>query len=366
MPEQPDQPKNKAARRTDNDRWTFGHLRSIGSACQHLQERIEDALQDLRPMPAAQRSAYIARILNMSLLNSVEPTIATELKAIDTLFSVDVTEFEWAAAEVTSIRLRWEQIKASFALAVAASNAQEEAFKDIVNYLDNIVYYCISLTLSPWINDVLKNLRVGQPLDVEFEFGKQFPKNPTLRKELILEIAQESSVIEGGVVDLEHGVIYKASPTRMGQLLSAWRILGFLILGGLLTCGLAFARKLIPDWPFAASDLHVLLVNYLLILLGSGAHLAVAALQTSRKQTRPSFQALNDWVLWIHVREAQIFKGIAFIWLGFLLLSFSIHNLSWIAAFFGGYSIDSVTELFLGRFETTVAAKTKLLTKALE
>lgn len=44
------------------------------------------------------------------------------------------------------------------------------------------------------------------------------------------------------------------------------------------------------------------------------------------------------------------------------MLFFGIHSLNRYSAFFAGYSIDRVSELFLGRFETTVAAQTKLLT----
>lgn len=313
-------------------------------------------------MPATQRTAHLAGVLNGAFIE-VGKRIASDLEAIEELFVADVLEFEWGAAEVTSIKLTWTQVKASFASAVAATDNQEQQFKDIEDDLDCIVYSCMSLTLSPAINDVMKNLRVGQPLDIEFEFGKQFPKNPELRKRLLLEIAQQAIVIDGGVVDAEQGVIYKAAPSRFGQLASSWRLLTLLLLGFLLPLMLAFAGKVLPNWPFTLNDLHSLLANFFLILLGSGAHLAVAALNAGRTQNRPNFQALNDWVLWVHVREAQIRKGILSIWAGFVLLSLGIHGLSWSSAFFAGYSIDSVTELFLGRFETTVAAKTKLLTR---
>jgi hypothetical protein len=102
-----------------------------------------------------------------------------------------------------------------------------------------------------------------------------------------------------------------------------------------------------------------------LILLGSGAHTAISALKAAKAQTRPSFLVLHDWVLWLHVRQSPILTGIAYIWVGYLLLSFGMHGLNWSSAFFAGYSIDSVTDLFLSRFEATVAAETKLLTKPL-
>jgi hypothetical protein len=200
-------------------------------------------------------------------------------------------------------------------------------------------------------------------------FKDEFPQAPERRKRLIDNLAQQANVIEGGVVDADKGKIYRVAPTRRGQLMSVWRLSLFILLGFLLPLALAFGRKLLPvdetvsgNWP--SGSLQTLLDNYVLILLGSGAHFAVAALKASKIQTGLDFQALNDWVLWVHVREVQIFKGIAYIWTGYILLSFGIHKLDWYSAFFAGYSIDSVTELFLGRFEATVAEKTKLLTKS--
>jgi hypothetical protein len=341
----------------------FGHLRSISSACQFFQGCIASVLKESAALPAAQRTAYLKVALN-SIFGDVDKRIAAEFKAIEQLFCDDVLEFEWGSADVTSIELAWTQVKASFAAAVAATENQEQKFKEIGdNNLDGIIYTCMSLTLSPGINDVMGNLRVGQPLDVEFEFGKQFPQNPDLRKRLLLEMAQESSVIDGGVVDVDQGVIYKAAPTRAGQLASTWRLCLLLVAGFLVPLALALAGKVLPDWPFAAKDLPMLLANFVLIQLGSTAHLAVAALKAQKAPSRPSFQVLNDWVLWVHVREIQILKGILSIWGGFILLSFGIRSLTWSSAFFAGYSIDSVTELFLGRFESTAAAKIKLLAK---
>jgi hypothetical protein len=109
--------------------------------------------------------------------------------------------------------------------------------------------------------------------------------------------------------------------------------------------------------------LERLLVDYVLILVGSGAHLAIEALKTDKARTRPSFLPLTDWVLWLHTRESQVRKGILYVWVGYILLAFGVPKLDWSAAFFAGYSIDSVTELFLGRFQSLAKARTDLLTE---
>jgi hypothetical protein len=349
--------------RTKNDRWMFGYLRSVRAACQYLQGRIADTRQKAASMPEATRPAFLITSLNEELFGEVNEKVAAQLNSIDALFAEDVTEFEWAADIVTSIDLIWAQITESYGIALGTTTDRDLRFKDIGDALDRIVFHCESLTLSPHINDAMHNLRVGQPLDIEFEFGNDFPKNPDLRERLIEEIAQESVVIQGGVVDAEQGIIFKVVVKRSDQVMSSVHLLGWLLGGFAFPFALAFAGKWLKDWPFNLSDLRMLITNYVLILIGCGAHFAVEALRSAKtKGQRPSFQALNDWVLWVHIREWQIFKGIAYVWLGYILLSFGIRPLSWSSAFFAGYSIDSVTELFLGRFDAVVAKQTKSLT----
>jgi hypothetical protein len=349
--------------RAMHDRQIFGYLRNIRAATQYLQRRIADALQQSAALPAGQRQDYIKGVLSDPLLHRVSAKIDKQLVAIEDIFAADAVELEWGADEVTTIELIWAEVKESLATPIAANDSAEQHLKPAQNDLDRIVFYCESLTLSPRINDILPNLRVGQPLDIDFAFSEEFPQDAQLRKRLIEELAQQSFVLKGGVVDADQGIVYKTALTRCGQLMSLWQLLAVLLLGFLLPYALAFGGKVFSGWPFQPVSLDALLANYVMILLGSGAHLAVESLKAAKKQARPSFHALHDWVLWVHVRQAPIFKGIAYIWTGYLLLSFGFRDMNWSLAFFAGYSIDSVTELFLGRFEATVAAETKLLTK---
>jgi hypothetical protein len=351
-------------KRPVHDQQIFGYIRNISSVCQYLEERINYALQQSAALVAAPRKISISGVLNASLLGRIDKKIKAQFAAIEKLFTLDAGELDWGSCEITSIELLWDQLRESLDSALASDDSAEQHFKPILNNLDSIVFQCQSLTLSPRVNDILCNLRVGQPLDMDFAFSDAFPKDPKLCQRLIDELAQQSYVLNGGVVDTEQHIVYRTALTRRGQWMSIWRLLVFILLGLLLPFVLAFAGRVLPSWQFfQPSDFNLLLDNYVVILLGSGAHFAIAALKAAKAQSRPSFQALYDWVLWVHIRETKIFTGIAYIWTGYLLLSFGIHGLSWSSAFFAGYSIDSVTELFLGRFEATAAAETKLLTK---
>jgi len=351
----------KVPQRTDNDRRMFGHLREIRAACQYLQDLMDGALKRAAAMEPEARKAYFSKELGTAMRHRVDQIITHQLHAIRQMFDLDVTQFEWCADDVTRIELTWSHIKDLWPPDDEDPAQFEQLTKQIIGELDVIVYECVSLTFSPAVNDLMSNLRVGQPLDIEFEFGNSFPKDAGLRKRLLQELAQEPVVLESGVVDADQGVIYKVAASRKKQLWSVWRAAGLLVLGLVIPVLLAAGGHVLRDWPLKFADLERLLVDYVLILFGSGAHLAVDALKAGKAKTRPNFQALNDWVLWLHIRESQIIKSIFYIWAGYVLLAFGVPKLDWDSAFFAGYSIDSITELFLERFQTMAKSKTAAL-----
>jgi hypothetical protein len=351
--------------RSDNDRRMFGSLREIRAACQYLQNLIAEILKSAFEINAAGRAKHVSKPLSAAVRDRMDQTITGSLNTIQLLFTADVGEFEWCADYIVKIRLIWSQIKDLWPAEDSTFEELEQRLKQTDGKLDEIVYCCASLSLSPRVNDVMANLRTGQALDLQFEFDDEFPKNPELRKHLIMELAQESGVIECGIIDVDEGVIYKAAASRREQRSSAWHLLGWLILGLLIPVLLALGGPVLQGWPLRRSDLERLLVAYILILVGSGSHLAVEALKADKAKTRPSFQPLNDWVLWLHVRESQIRNGIVYLWIGYVLLAFGMPTFDWSSAFFAGYSIDSMTELILKRFETVVKVETNALTARL-
>jgi hypothetical protein len=361
-PAQP--PKEKKPERNPNDLRMFGHLREIRASAQYLQSLAADELAKALAMDAAARSAYLSAALPAALLQRVDAVISPCLEKIGHLFALDVCEHNWCSDTVVEIQLTWAQVKDLWPAPSMLFEVMERRLKQVDACLDDITYHCGQLSLSPRINETLENLRIGQPLDFEFKFGDELPKSPELRKRLFLELAQEAGVIESGVVDAERGVIYKVASSRNRQRLSVVWLAAAVVIGGVvLPLVLARAGTVISPWPLQETDWKRLLADYAMILIGSAAHLAIAALKSARSQTRPSFQAVNDWILWLHARHTAIWWSIGYVWLGYvLLLSFGLPKLDWQSAFFAGYSIDSVMDVFLDRFQTMVKAKTEALT----
>ena len=353
MRKPPSKHKPTDDQRTDNDRRIFGLLREIRGTTQYFQSASKDALSRVATMDTSVRSKSLAEALPAALWDRMNALVSAAFDAIHQLFAQDVREYEWCADVVAGIELQWEEIKDLWPAASLSFDVMQQQLTRAATCSDQIVYGCATLTLSPRVNDVLRNLRVGQVLDFEFEFGPELPQAPDLRKRLFLELAQEAGVIDNGVVDAARGVIYKAASSRWQQRMSAIRLLAVLVIvGAILPTALGWIGKGFHQHP---------VLNYLLIFMGSGAHLAVEAIKSAKAQTKPSFQAMNDWILWLHVRETEMFWGIAYVWLGYALLAFFVPDLTEYSAFLAGYSIDSVTEVFLARFEGTVTAATQAL-----
>ncbi|HWB87310.1 MAG TPA: hypothetical protein VG675_24420 [Bryobacteraceae bacterium] len=352
---------------TASDSQMFGLLREIRSSAQYLQKEAADALVRTLTLDAAARAASLAKALPAALLTRVDNIITPQLDAIRTVFLEDVREFEWCSDSVTAIGLTWARVKDRWPAADTPFEESQQRLGFIAADLDVIVFRCAELTLSPRINETLENLRVGQPLDFEFEFGDELPVGAELRKRLLLELAQEAKAIQNGVIDVSQEVIYKAAASRNAQRRSVFELVALIVCGGLviplLVMPWIFQIMQQPDgriWNISA-NLHFV-VNYVLIFIGSGIHLLIEAVKSQRAESKPSFQAMNDWVLWLHVREMPVFWGIVYIWIGYVLLSAGIPGLSPQTAFFAGYSIDSITEVFLDRFQTAAKAQAAALT----
>jgi hypothetical protein len=349
--------------RTQHDCLSFGLLREIRAAAQHLQKVFEETMDLASKLDASGRKALIARKLGTEMLARINFPISRNLARFEALFSEDYVQFDWGSDDIEVIRLNWQQVLDSWPDATLTYDEQRQLVNEAQGCLDRIIYKCASLTVSPRMNDTLKNLRVGQPLDWDFAFGSELPRDLELRKRLLLELAQEGGVLGSAVVDVEQGVIYKVADSRGKQRLSAYKLFAFVVLcGAIVPLILVWTRTLTNQLPFSWAELPRLYMTYVAVFLGAGAHFAIDALKASRAKTRPNFQALNDWILWLHVRYISILWGLGWVLLGYILLTVAMPKLELLSAFFAGYSIDSITELFLARFETIVKTKTQELT----
>ena len=101
------------------------------------------------------------------------------------------------------------------------------------------------------------------------------------------------------------------------------------------------------------------------LLLGGVAHLLVNSLKQAREKTGSGLVAVQDWLLWVHVKESALLMSVVYIWVGAIALAFSMDDIQWVTAFFVGYSIDSFVDVFLQRFSERMSAETESIRKKL-
>lgn len=337
--------------RPDNGRTVFGFLNAIQSAAHTWQAELTGIL-DSPPNTAEGKQLIIAE--QRKRKPQIEAVVSESIGSLRQIFRLDVKEHEWGAATLVELDLRWKDIENHWTLDTDTADTALGTISAVRDKLDEIVFTCLSNTLTPDINDRLPNLEVGQALDLEFVYGDDFPRDPKLRKRLILEVAQEQAVIQGGIVDADKGLIYRIAPTAKERRKSLWHVIGLILFGAVLAAAAGFLGRWVPSWPIQTMQWSTLLINYAFLFIGAGGHTVIDALKQKRAQNKPTFAAMDNWILWLHVHEMSVLYGVLWSDLGFILLTAMVQNLDWKLAFAAGYSIDSITDLFLGRFESLV------------
>lgn len=231
-------------------------------------------------------------------------------------------------------------------------------------WLKKVIWHCGLVTIPPRVDEHLQQLRVGHPLVFTREFQDELPSDAE-RAEL-LQFMHDHPLAISGVVDVARGLIFKASPDPKQRWRSVTRIVLWVLAGGGLVALAAWGGPRLPDSFVPAGLLQPLLLGYGFIILGGVVHVGVDALKQRRAATAPTFFALDDWLLWIHVRETSVLMGVLSLWLGLAMLAVARHGaVSWQEAFLVGYGIDSFMELFLQRFDKIVSSGAEALKKNL-
>jgi hypothetical protein len=74
---------------------------------------------------------------------------------------------------------------------------------------------------------------------------------------------------------------------------------------------------------------------------------------------------MDNWLIWLSVKQRSICLGIVWITIGYLLMSVFSHQLDWKTILLAGYCSDSLTDLFVQRFEVTAQNAAKSISSAL-
>lgn len=257
--------------------------------------------------------------------------------------------------EITKIESLWERVK--LYLPSDLSCIQPPDLLDKISkaepLLKKIVYHCCLITIPSRVNQHLQHLRVGNSLNFHETFEDELPDEKD-RIELLKYLRSHPTFV-GGIVDVENGLIYRASPKRWRRWVSILLVIFFAAVGAVVSWGLI----LLADIPI---DLGRFLKLYLFVIIGGIAHIGVDALKEIRagEETLP---ALGDVFMWIHVKEASVIAGVITLLCVFLGMIVWVKDVNVMTAFLVGYSADSFMDLFLQRFSKAVSARTTTLRK---
>jgi hypothetical protein len=263
------------------------------------------------------------------------------------------------ADAVEQIRELWESFKFKWPRS-SSPELQHEALAEV---LDKLILEIGFVTVPPRANENLKTMRPGTIMDFDAEFKDEVPSADSRAAILSWMNSHPSALV--GVADVDKKKIMAASPYAWRRALSWLLILG---VGSLVLVGAANTHWWLDRFSFARAPAKATNQDYVAVVLaayaGALAHTLIAALKQRQRadtQNGPTFTALGNVALWVHVNEAYLviyafaIPAAAF---AVVLLNGSVDL---IVALLVGYSIDSVLEVLLGRFDKFVAGRTELV-----
>lgn len=253
--------------------------------------------------------------------------------------------YMWMSDMHANIENDWER----FSCMVPDFSTLPENVSEIIDRcnenLCEIMYSCGLVTIPRRTNLHLGTLKVGYGLDFYTYYEDEVCSSEQAEK--ILKYLADHPGSVKGIVDIDQGVIYKIDPPEKRWKSYLWIALG--IIGGGVIVSTLLMKVLKPELSFVP-----ILELFFIAFLGGVAHLAIDALKEIRSTDNRHFRALDDVFLWIHVKQLPILAGIGVLIVGFALV-FWLSPVKDIFTFFiAGYSVDSIGDLFIQRFETTM------------
>mgnify|MGYP001167113522 CR=1 FL=1 len=224
----------------------------------------------------------------------------------------------------------------------------------ITELLNECVLQIGFLTVPSRVNFELAQLRVGDRLDFHAQYADEIPSRQA--RITILTWMNEHPRSVDGVIDVASGFITKASPSR-GRRLASWLYVVIPALTALIVAAYTphWAGRIemgtIPAGAGGMDYIWAVLVSY----VGAVAHIGVATLKEQRRALAGGRQGRSivpgDLWLWVHINEKYLFTYTVVIPIVTYVVVFSSGRIDTVTLLLVGYSIDSVLDVLLARFD---------------
>ena len=345
----------------------FGLINDVRAEVQNLQVSLREIVDggEIEDREARDRETREAVLRGCRVFAAASRRIDHLFDELYRLRPLNPEFYDRCGDEVTNIRNYWERARSYWP--GSRNDSPVHDAKKAGRWTDEVVLHCGLLTIPNRVNRELGQMYFGQRLNFHDLFEDELP-NPEHRHELLRHMVAHPLLING-VIDAESGCIYSIDPNRRRRRRSVYLplavVVGVAVLFSLpvLLPGLGgTVRSLLESVgvPGGYSEPYKLLGAYVLIFAGGLAHLAVSIQKDVNARESSSILIVDDFWTWAHVRKGDLYKKIAYLWIGLaglVVLSATTPGAGWTAAFFVGYSIDSFVDVFMHRFNQTIVTR---------
>jgi hypothetical protein len=250
----------------------------------------------------------------------------------------------------------------AFRAAPGAEDARKTALATIDDRLHVIVLKIGFLTIPQRVAEYVAQERSGGAVHFHSAFANELPLEAD--RVAVLQFLAESPGGLYGVVDVPAGLVWAVSRNGWRR----WR--GYIGSAVVLLVGLgvaAYAHDLAAGLGIGQgfADRGNLVAAYILVIVGVIGHIGVDVYKQSRTNEADSPAALDTLFLWGHIHELQMIMTAFGIWAGTVILAGLENPIPAWSAIVTGYSLDSVLDAGLRRFDTSVTKATQDLTATL-
>jgi hypothetical protein len=263
----------------------------------------------------------------------------------------------------------WEKMKANPLLIIPDGEHEAQEQLHFLNMLseeiNKVVFLCCSLTIPNRLADWLESTRPEKYIPFHQVFEDEIP-DPEDRQRLLNHLAWGDRAVKNGYIDLDAGLIYRYSRSRVARALSiVYMILSLVVFTGLVI-GACYLN--LPGWQLAAKDQTTMLSGWLALLVGIVVHISIGSIKRSRERVGLPAQFTSSEIFFvINARFGQILLKLFIALVGFFALVFTsgISQVTLFTSFLVGYSLDSFVEMFGSSLEKSAAGQLGVLKKQL-
>lgn len=333
----------------------FEIVRKVRAEALNLLETVDDLIKTLNDTSITEDDTRLriqnALKIGKTFISEHEEEVKRYFEMINTELvqhpELNIQSDEDVTTDITTMQNAWEK-----ALLNWPDSTQENlpAKPELLFRLSEVqqAIYSLSvtaqiLTFPDLVNQKLLDMHTGEKLDFFHEFSDEFYK-PEFLPVAWQYLREHPYRIKGFLTD--NGIIYRASPA-MPHMLSSFLICSVVALGFLFI----WLASILHYFPLPSLD--ALFRGYIALMVGGLVHTFVDVWKQYHTQPDHTANVLENWVLWVHVKQMNILYGILTLWTGLIILIVLQQVDDAGAAFFAGYSIDSFVGLFLVRFADT-------------